>query len=79
MIARIHLKILRQKIANMALAGVAQWIERQLGTNGSLVDSQSGHMLGCRTGPWWGPYERQPHIAVSLPPLKKKKKKKQIR
>ena len=52
-----------------ALAGVAQWIERQIGTNKSVTSSipSQGTCLGCRPGPQWRAHERQPHIDVSLP------------
>ena len=52
---------------HMALASVAQWIEcypaNQRVT--SLIPNQ-GTCLGCRPGPQWGVYEKQPHIDVSL-------------
>ena len=49
-------------------AGVAQWIERRPANQGvaGLIPSQ-GTCLGCGPGPQWGPYERQPHMDVSLP------------
>ena len=54
--------------AEMALAGVAQWIghgpvkQRVTGS----IPSQ-GTCLSCRPGPQWGTHERQPHTDVSLP------------
>ena len=50
-----------------ALAGVAQWIERQpvYQRVTSLIPSQ-GTCLGCEPGPQQGAYERQPHIDVSF-------------
>ena len=51
-----------------ALAGVAQWIEREP-TNqrvAGLIPSQ-GTCLGCGPGPQCGVHERQPHIDISLP------------
>ena len=35
-------------------------------SQGRWFDSQSGTCLGCRPGPQWGAYERQPHNDVSL-------------
>ena len=58
------------KITKSTLAGVAQWIERQPANQrvtGSIPSQ--GTCLGCRPGPWWGVYEKQPHTDVSLPPL----------
>ena len=58
------------KHEEIALAGVAQWIEcgpvnqRVAG----LIPSQ-GTRLGCRPGPWLGAHERQPHTDVSPPPF----------
>ena len=58
----------------MALAGVAQWIERWPANQRvtSLIPSQ-GTSLGCGPGPQWGVHERQPHIDASLPPSPSKK------
>ena len=52
-----------------ALAGLAQWVERQPANQrvtGSIPSQ--GKCLGCRPGPQWGACGRQPHIDVS-PPL----------
>ena len=58
--------MVKLKLVNSALAGVAQWIEHwppnQKVT--SLIPSQ-GTCLGCRPGPWLGACERQ-MINVSL-------------
>ena len=56
------------KNLGLALAGVAQWIERQP-VNQRVTGSipSQGTCLGCRPGPQWGARERQPHIDVSLP------------
>ena len=53
-----------------ALAGVAQWIECQP-VNQRVAGSipSQGTCVGCRPGPQYGASERQPRIAVSLPPL----------
>ena len=58
-----HLKKVRA-----ALAGVAQWIERQ-SVNQRFAGSipSQGTCLGCGPGPQFGVHERQPHIDVSLP------------
>ena len=54
-------------LKDLALAGVAQWIEcwpvnhRVTG----LIPGQ-GTCLGCGPGPQWGVHKRQPHIDVSL-------------
>ena len=52
------------KLPNVALAGVAQWIECQPANQS--VTSQ-GTCLGCGPGSWCRVYERQPHIDVSFP------------
>ena len=60
----------------MALAGVAQWIERGLQTKGSLVQFPVRDMPGLWTTSSVGARVRQPHIDVSLPlflPLSKNK------
>ena len=51
----------------LALAGVAQWIERQPANQRvtGWIPSQ-GTCLGCRPGSWQGAHEKQPHIDVSL-------------
>ena len=56
-----------QKKKNLALAGVAQWIERWSANQGvaGLIPSQ-GTCLRCRPAPQLGARERQPHIDVSL-------------
>ena len=53
---------------DIALIGVAQWIERGMQTKGfaGLIPSQ-GTCLGCRPGPQYGAHERQPHIDVFSP------------
>ena len=64
----LSLKTMKKKKV-LALAGVAQWIERRP-TNQrvtGLVPSQ-GTCLGCGPGPQLGARKRQPHIDVSLPP-----------
>ena len=55
---------------NLALAGVAQWIQCQPENQrvAGLIPSQ-GTCLGCGPDPQWGAHERQPHIDVSLPPF----------
>ena len=51
----------------IALAGVAQWIERRLQTKGLPVRFPvRAHAWVAAPGPQWGPHERQPHIDVSL-------------
>ena len=52
----------------MALAGVAQWIEHQPADQrvAGSIPSQ-GTCLGCRPGPQWEAWEKQPHTDVSLP------------
>ena len=54
----------------IALPGVAQWIECQPANQrvSDWIPSQ-GTCLGCRPGPWLGMCKRQPHIDVSLPPF----------
>ena len=51
-----------------ALAGVAQWIEREPANQrvAGLIPSQ-GTCLGCGPGPQLGTRKRQPHIDVPLP------------
>ena len=53
---------------NIALAGVAQWVERQP-ANQRVTSSipNQGTCLGCGPGPQLGVLKRQPHIDVSLP------------
>ena len=53
----------------VALAGVAQWIERRTANQKVTISIPSqGTCLGGRPGPpWGGARERQPHIDVSLP------------
>ena len=53
---------------NVALADVAQWVERRP-ANQSVTGSipSQGTCRGCRPGPQWGAPERQPHIDASLP------------
>ena len=56
------------KILYIALADVAQWIERWPVNHrvaGSI--SSQGTCLGCRPGPWWVVRERQLHVDISLP------------
>ena len=65
---KMHLVKVSIKNTNLALAGVAQWIERQTAKQritGSIPSQ--GTCLDCRPGPQWGARERQPHIDVSLP------------
>ena len=51
-----------------ALAGVAQWIERQPANQRVASSNPSqGTCLGCRPGPQFGVHEKQPRIDVSLP------------
>ena len=56
------------KNSEMALAGVAQWIECQP-VNQRVAGSipTQGTCLGCRPGLQYGVHERQSHIDVSLP------------
>ena len=56
------------KISFVALAGIAQWIERRPANQkvSGSIPSQ-GTCLGCRPGPWWGARKKQPHTDVSLP------------
>ena len=56
------------KQKNLALAGVAQWIEHGP-ANQRVVGSipSPGHMLGFLAGSPLGVRETQPHIDVSLP------------
>ena len=56
------------KSIELALAGVAQWIELQPANQRvtGLIPSQSTS-LSCGPGPQDGVCERQPHIDVSLP------------
>ena len=56
------------RISEIALAGVAQWIECQP-VNQRVTGSipSQGTCLGCRPGPQYGVCERQPDIDVSLP------------
>ena len=57
--------------SNIALAGVAWWIERQPENQrvAGWIPSQ-GTCLGCRSGSQWEVlHERQPHINISLPPF----------
>ena len=54
----------------MALAGVAQWIERgPVNPRVTGLIPSRGSCLGCRPGPQQGVCEEQPHIDVSLPPF----------
>ena len=56
------------KKSQCALAGVAQRTERRPANQrfvGSI--SSQGTCLGCRPGPQWGAWERQPHSGVSFP------------
>ena len=56
------------KISNAALADVAQWVERQTAkqrVTGSIPSQPT--CLGCRPGPQWAGYKRQPHTDISLP------------
>ena len=67
---RNRAKVKGAKSPDLALAGVAQWIEGQPANQriaGSIPNQ--GTCLGCRLGPQLGPHERQPHIHVSLSPL----------
>ena len=59
--------IITYKIMNLALAGVAQWIECRPANQriAGLIPSQ-GTCLGCGPGPELGALERQPHSDVSL-------------
>ena len=53
---------------DLALAGVAQWIEcwpAEERVSGSIPSQ--GTCLGCRPGLWEGEHKGQPHIDVSLP------------
>ena len=52
----------------LALAGVAQWIERWPANQrvAGSIPSQ-GTCLDCGPGPQWGACKSQPHIDVSLP------------
>ena len=66
-----------QKTMTKALAGIPQCIEHGP-VNWRVTGSIPSWGLGCRLGPQWGAWERQPHIDVSLPlslpsPLSKNK------
>ena len=51
----------------LALAGVAQWVECGLQTKGLPVRFPvRAHAWVAAPGPQWGPHERQPHIDISL-------------
>ena len=52
-------------LKQVALAGVAQWIEHWKQRVASSIPSQ-GTRLGCSPGPQWGVCKRQLHIDVSL-------------
>ena len=56
------------RISEIALAGVAQWIECQP-VNQRVTGSipSQGTCLGCRPDPQYRVCERQPHIDISLP------------
>ena len=70
---------------NSALAGIAQWIERELQTEGLLVRFPiRAHAWVAGPGPQWGPHEKQPHVDISLSfslpsPLSKNKYKKSLK
>ena len=51
---------------SMALAGVAQWIERQP-ENQRVISLIPSKGLGCGLVPQLGTHQRQPHMDVSLP------------
>ena len=53
------------KMTRLALAGVAQSPEHRPAVTSS--SPSKGTCLSCGPGPQWRPYERQPHIDVSLP------------
>ena len=56
------------KKLDVALAGLAQWIEhRPMNQRVTGSIPSQGTLLGCGPGPQWGACERQPHIDVSLP------------
>ena len=55
------------KMTRLALAGVAQSPEHRPAVTSSIPSK--GTCLSCGPGPQWRPYERQPHIDVSLPPF----------
>ena len=59
-----------KNIQIMALAGVAQWVERWH-VNQRVAGSipSQGTCLGCGPGPQLGACEMQPHNDVSLPPF----------
>ena len=61
-------KVVRKEFWGLALACVAQWIERQTLNQrvAGLIPSQ-GTCLGCGLDPQLGVLERQSHIDVSLP------------
>ena len=73
------------KSNNSALAGIAQWIERELQTEGLLVRFPiRAHAWVAGPGPQWGPHEKQPHVDISLSfslpsPLSKNKYKKSLK
>ena len=66
----IHIILLFQcqQLRISALAGVAQWTEREP-ANRMVTGSVPSQVtrLGCEPGPQWGMCERQPHTDVSLP------------
>ena len=70
--AKTHVSyfIMKIKILNFALAGVAQWIERWP-ENQRVTHSIPSQVtcLGCGPDSWWGPRASQPHTDVSLPLL----------
>ena len=55
---------------HFTLVGMAQWIELPAcePKDRGLIPGQ-GTCLGCRPGPQQGPYEKQSHVDVSLPPF----------
>ena len=57
------------KVSYLALAGVAQWIERGLQTKGLPVRFPiRAHAWVAGQVPSGGPHERQPNIDISLSP-----------
>ena len=59
----------KEKIRQLALAGVAQWIVPAFQSKGLGLDSQSKayHWVASQV-PGRGARERQPYVDVSLPP-----------
>ena len=67
----LHYTLLRMR--ELALAGVAQWIECQPANQTvAVLIASEGTCLGCGPGPQLGVHKRHPHTDVSLPLSKNK-------